>query len=327
MVNLYYTMSKTQTQEAPGRSYREGITLVDLFKMFPDDETAEKWFESNIWKDGRVCPHCGSHTTSPSAHKKMPYRCVDCKQFFSVKFGTVMQQSKIGYQKWAIATYQFMTNVKGISSMKLHRDLGITQKSAWFMVQRLREAWKDLAGIDGMKGPVEVDEKYVGGKESNKHANKKNKNTQGRSTQTKAVVAGIRDRATGKVSASPVPEATQARLTEFITQHVESEETTVYTDSYPGYTGIKNHETVNHKAGEYVRGQAHTNGIESFWALLERGYDGIYHHISHKHLHRYVNEFAGRLNIRDMDTINMMISLARGMVGQRLTYYTLVHGT
>ena len=316
--------TQTQTQEAPGRSHREGITLVDLFKMFPDNKTAEKWFESNIWRNGRTCGRCGSCNTCEAKHPSMPYWCSDCRKYFSVKFGTVMEHSKITYQQWAIATYQFMTNVKGISSMKLHRDLGIAQSSAWFMVQRLREAWKDLAGIDGMKGPVEVDEKYVGGSESNKHADKKSKNTQGRSTQTKAVVAGIRDRATGKVSASPVPEATQARLTEFITQHVESKETTVYTDSYPGYTGIKNHETVNHKAGEYVRGQAHTNGIESFWALLERGYDGIYHHISHKHLHRYVNEFAGRLNIRNYNTIDMMILLTRGMMGKRLTYAALI---
>ena len=310
-------MSKTQTQEAPGRSHREGITLVDLFKMFPDDKTAEKWFESNIWRDGRVCPHCGSHTTSPSAHKDMPYRCVDCKQFFSIKIGTVMQKSKLGYQKWAIATYQFMTNVKGISSMKLHRDLGITQKSAWFMVQRLREAWKDLAGVDGMKGPVEVDEKYVGGSESNKHANKKGKNP-------KVPVVGVRDRDTGKVTAAPVPETTQARLVDFVHNHTESPDTKVYTDGNPAYATLKNHESVNHSAGEYVRGQAHTNGIESFWALLERGYDGIFHWFSAKHMHRYVNEFAGRLNIRDMNTIDMMISLARGMMGKRLTYAALI---
>ena len=311
--------NKTQTQQAPGRSHREGISLMDLFKMFPDDATAEKWFESKIWKNGRVCGRCGGHHTCKANHTTMPYWCSECRKYFSVKFGTVMERSHISYQQWAIVTYQFMTNVKGISSMKVHRDLGITQKSAWFMVQRLREAWKTLAGVDGMKGPVEVDEKYVGGVESNKHESQKGKTK-------KAVVAGIRDRDTGKVTATPVPEATQARLVNFIEQHVESKDTTVYTDGNPAYNIIKNHESVNHSVGEYVRGKVHTNGIESFWALLQRGYVGIYHHISHKHIHRYVNEFAGRLNIRDMDTISMMSTLAEHMSGKRLTYHTLVNG-
>ena len=152
----------------PGKHFRKGITMMDLFQKFPDNSTAEKWFESRIWKDGRKCPKCGSPDTSVSAHRTMPYRCLACKQFFSVKFGTVMERSHISYQHWAIGTYLFATNLKGVSSMKIHRDLGITQKSAWFMVHRLRESWKSLAGVEKMDGPVEIDEVYLGGLEKNK---------------------------------------------------------------------------------------------------------------------------------------------------------------
>lgn len=303
--------------KAPGRNHREGLTLTDLIAMFPDDSAAERWFESNVWKDGRVCGRCGGSHTCEASHPTMPYWCSECRKYFSVKFGTVMERSKISYQHWAIATYQFATNVKGISSMKLHRDLGITQKSAWFMVHRLRESWRTLAGPDGMAGPIEVDEKYVGGSDSNRHADKKG-------TKPKAPVVGVRDRDTGMVSAAPIPETTQARLVDFVERHMEHSHTKVYTDGNPAYRTLKNHESVNHSAGEYVRGMAHTNGIESFWALLERGYDGIYHWFSHKHMHRYVNEFAGRLNIGDYDTLDMMVSMVKGMVGRQLTYKMLI---
>ena len=301
----------------PGRSYRKGITLAELFKMFPDDEAAREWFEATMWQDGPVCPRCHSgEPAKPSTHLTMPYWCVRCKRHFSVKVGTVMERSKIGYQKWVIALFLVLTNAKGTSSMKLHRTLGIRQPSAWFMLHRIREAMRTMAQDDAMSGPVEVDELYVGGREKNKHADKKGKDK-------KVAVAGIRDRKTGRVAAAPVPETTAARMEHFIGSHAEPD-ATVYTDESKIYSGLKNHDTICHGAGEYVRGDVHTNGMESFCALLRRGCHGTYHWMSPKHLHRFVNEFAGRLNERFRDTADMMAVLARHMVGKRLTYAQLV---
>ena len=162
--------------EAPGKNFRKGITLMELFRKFPDNKTAEQWFESRIWRNGRKCPKCSNPDTVPAKHPTMPYYCYMCRSHFSVKKGTVMERSHIPYQHWAIATYLFATNLKGVSSMKIHRDLGITQKSAWFLVHRLRESWKTLAGVDSMEGPVEIDEVYLGGLEKNKHKEDKGKN-------------------------------------------------------------------------------------------------------------------------------------------------------
>ena len=156
-------MSKT----APGKHYRNGITLAQLFQMFPDDAVAERWFVETRWPDGLRCAHCdGENVGERGNHPRMPYHCRDCRKFFSVKINSVMHSSKVGYQKWAIAIYLMTTSLKGVSSMKLHRDIGVTQKTAWYMAHRIREAWE---GDDDevFAGPVEVDEAYIGGKEAN----------------------------------------------------------------------------------------------------------------------------------------------------------------
>ncbi|MYH57343.1 MAG: IS1595 family transposase [Boseongicola sp. SB0675_bin_26] len=314
--------------KAPGRSHRKGITIVQLLKMFPDNDTAERWFEEQRWPNGeRHCPDCGSVRYSVSKNRKpMPYRCKDCRAYFSVRKGTAMESSKIGFQDWAIAFYMMTTGIKGTSSMKLYREVGIRQATAWFMMQRIREGF--MGGIDKpFPGPVEADETAIGGKVKNMSNRKRKERKEagiGRGTAGKMIVAGVKDRETKMVSAAVVRNTDAPTLRAFVEDRTE-ETATVYTDDAGAYKGINRaHESVNHSAHEYVRGDVHTNGIEALWSLFKRGYHGTFHHISDQHLDRYVAEFEGRNNIRDMDTIDQMAFLARAIVGRRIKYDDLV---
>ena len=310
----------TRTAKGPGKSFRKGISLVKAVQSFGDPAQAEAWLIDRRWPRGVQCARCNGLNITERAGKQQRFWCKDCRRSFSVKTGTLMEGSNLSPDKWAIAFFLYSTNLKGVSSMKLHRDLGITQKSAWHMAHRIREAWHN--GAEKFAGPVEVDETYIGGKERNKHESKKLR--AGRGPVGKVAVVGMRDRDTGQVETQVVEQTDAATLQDFVRQHTDTH-TMVYTDEARAYQGLpRPHESVKHSVSEFVRGMAHTNGIESHWASLKRGHDGVYHHFSAKHLHRYIMEFAGRHNSRPLDTIDMMGAIACQSVGKRLRYSDLI---
>ena len=304
----------------------EEISLFEIFERFPNEESARQYFETKRWSGKTVCPHCGSETVSECKdHKPMPYRCKSCRKHFSVRTGTVLAESRLPLKKWLMAMYMLTTARKGISSVQMAKELGVTQKTAWFLSQRIRECWlgKDSNTDDNekMDGVVEVDETYIGGKAKNMHAYQRKQRVH---YTNKQAVIGMMER-DGDVRAVHT-HRTQA------SQHVHANVrygSTVMTDAASVYKHLGetyDHQVVNHSIGEYVRGQAHTNGIESFWALLKRGHYGIYHYMSPKHLHRYVNEFSCRHNTREFGTMDFISSTITRAVGKRLKYVDLING-
>ena len=318
-------METRKATKAAGKAHRRGLTIIQLFETFPTDSVAEKWFEEQRWSNGRACPDCGSvNTVGVKNRKPMPYRCKDCRKHFSVRKGTVMQSSKLGYQKWVIGIYMMATGLKGISSMKAYRELGITQKTAWYLTQRIREGF--FSDPTAMTGPVEMDETFIGGKRKNMPKSKRSK-MEGRGAVGKTAVVGIKDRQTKRVAAKVVPDTKGETLLKFVRETVLPG-TEVYTDDSTSYSAMDGfeHESVNHSHLEYVRGRVHTNGIESLWSMLKRGYVGTYHQMSAKHVHRYVREFAGRQNIRELSTLTQMGLIAKGLDGKLLHYRDLIAG-
>lgn len=256
------------TYKAPGKFERKGITIMEIMEMFPNEESARKWFESIIWPKGRHCPKCGSTKTCESKHVKMPYWCGECRSYFSVKTGTAIANSKIPLRKWCLAIYLCLTSLKSVSSMKLHRDIGVSQPTAWFMMHRIREAWV-AEGNDPFDGPVEFNETYVGGKRAHMTLARKTEIT-GRGVVGKTAVVGAKDRKTNQVNAKVVKDTKKKTLHEFVKRNAKPD-ALVYTDEHRSYKGIpQKHETVNHSADQYADGPIHVNGIESFWSMFKR---------------------------------------------------------
>ena len=315
--------------KAPGKAHRKGLSLKQFFRKFPTDDVAEQWFIKQRWPQGICCPECGSlNVQTGGKHKTMPFRCREkvCGKKFSTKTGTVMEGSKLGYQDWITAMFLVSTSLKGVASMKLHRDLNVTQKTAWFLSMRIRTALSQGGTL--FSGPVEVDETYVGGRRRNlSNAQRKQLGPDaGRGPVGKTAVVGMKDRPTNQVAVKVVESTDRNTLQGFVKDHA-TPEATVYTDDASAYESLPfDHATVKHSLSQYVKGDAHTNGIESLWSMLKRAHKGTFHKISPKHLDRYVQEFAGRHNIRGQDTIKQLASVRGGMERKRLRYTQLIAG-
>lgn len=297
-------------------------SLLQMMQAIPDEQAAIDHFTAIRWKRGAFCPHCGSlrvyHFSDRRAHK-----CGDCRKRFSIRVGTIFEDSKLPLRTWLLAIWLIASHKKGIASTQLAKDLGITQKSAWFVTHRLRHAIRTQSFNRPLEGEIEADETFVGGKEKNKHGWQRTGGKQGGAGKT--AVLGILERG-GELRTTITPSLSARNVQTVIRDNV-AKGSAIMTDEHGAFVGLQgdyHHHRVNHSAGEYVRHYVlHSNGIESVWALFKRQIIGTHHWLSPKHLSRYLGEMTWRFNLREMeegDRVNALLAQTAG----RLTYKALI---
>jgi transposase-like protein len=303
------------------------LNLSTLTEIFINEDSARRFIESKVWPNGPVCPHCGCTTVYELTPKggtkthvrKGVYKCKECRKQFTVRIGTIFEDSHIPFSKWLMTLHLMTSSKKGISSLQISRELGITVKSAWFMTHRIREAMRQTGPFNPFGGTVEVDETYVGGRH-------RGGNLRGRSREKKTPVMVLVER-DGNARSFPIENVKAKTLKDEIDVNV-AKAAIVVTDEHPGYRNVRDdgtHRTIKHSSGEYLRLDAdglkvHTNTAESFFALLKRGHYGIFHQLSRKHLHRYCDEFTFRWDHRKQSDGARMTAAIEGVQGKRLMY-------
>ncbi len=293
-------------------------SLYEFFSAVPDEQAAIDYLKSIRWTKGEFCPCCGHDKVYGFAKGKMAgrqWKCAQCREKFSMRTGTIFEDSKIPLRKWLATVWIITSHKKGIASTQLAKDIDVTQKSAWFMLHRLRHAARTRSFNRPLRGEVEADETFIGGKDKNKHTHKRGKDQ-------KVVVFGMLERG-GELRARPIESLKEVKRE--VIANVEKG-ANLMTDEWPGYRGVDKHvkrHSVDHSAGEYVRHYyTHVNGIEGVWSLLKRQIYGIHHFVSAKHLHRYVSEAVWRYNRRQVKDAPRMVEFLTRLDG-RLTYQSL----
>jgi transposase-like protein len=306
----------SDTKEAKNGNFKN---LLEVAESFKTDQECRDYLEQLRWNGKRTCPHCGCAKTYKYKSGKI-FKCGKCRMQFSVTKGTIFESSHVPLRKWFFAMYLMTSHKKGISSCQLARDIGVTQKTAWFMAHRIRLVIKAKSFRKPLEGTIEADETYIGGKSGNKRHHKR-----GRSLSQKTPVFGMVERESGEVRCQPVERTNKACLQSIIHENVKPH-SKLFTDDWPAYRSLGKeyvHEVIYHSYKQYVNGEVHTNTIEGFWSLLKRGILGIYHYVSPKHLARYCDEFGYRFNTRKSDDTPRFDKALANCEG-RLTYAALI---